>query len=325
MKRFCALLLCFVLLVPFSITSFASEYLIDNDLRNWENAFPESSRVYAQRGGYVFQVKKFDDNSPFLRLGLLYHGTELIPGNRYKLTIHLMSGSEVGYSDALINNSYPNGSLTVAVTSEFSESTQISDIAYFTVDNSNYRDVVGNDIVLSFTMPDIVNPTISISYSNSSTSSDIYLAFSNISLIDIDKEKEDGFLAKIKEFFDDLIDKIQGFFSNLIGNIKGFFDDLTDNISGFFITLKNYILYFNAEGTYTNPFGQEGSLLDSASSLFDDLFDYLDGVIDDIESALDSATGMITLFKTFVERYPWLLSLVIIALALIVATRFIGL
>ena len=85
------------------------------------------------------------------------------------------------------------------------------------------------------------------------------------------------------------------------------------------------ILYFDADGNYSDPFSGSDSPLNYISEFFNNLIDYVNNSVESITNTIDSASGMIHIFDLFTQRFSWLLGICVFTLAVLVYCRFIGL
>lgn len=372
-----ALFLSFLILITcftVSVSASDTENLINSDLRIWENIYSDTTSIYRVvnddgKPSYCMQVDPvYSENSNVsVRVGMIYSVSDLVAGNSYTFNFHLFSNAEIkdklniNFTDAVFYSplvSY-GGRLLIGLGSYNSSSNQITAIenCYILIDKNNYQEFYGKDNKITFELPNIVNPCIFISYSDSrdyQSPTPVYNYFCDISLVDNEQAKEEGFFDRIFQFFHDLkweiiggscgdsscnktphtsladkisnkIEELKESFTDLRDSIDGFFDDLFDKIADFFGGFGNLILYFNWEGDYTNPFEREDSPIDKVSAFFDKLIEYVDSIGTSIENVLDSITGGLHIFDEFTSRFPWLKGLAVFCLALIVITRFIGL
>ena len=106
---------------------------------------------------------------------------------------------------------------------------------------------------------------------------------------------------------------------------EGWTNAIFHNIKTFFSGCVNLILYFDFYGEYSNPFEQDGNVLDTIEEFSQRIIDYVADSAKNLEDTIDSVSGAIEVFASFVERFPWLFGIVGFVLILTVYTRFIGL
>lgn len=231
----------------------SSENFIDSDLREWNNLFPDTTQVFYRTrvangvtyGAYGFTSigEPIQDTGLKLKCSEVYDLTPLISGNSYSFNFHLLSLedanfithgiTEENYYGGLLNG---NGSYIIGLASFNSniEAFDMVDGAYIEIDKDNYLDYYGKDNTISFVLPNIVNPCLVIAYyetSNRNYQQNIYL--NNISLVDNEQAKEDGFFAKLFDWFQEKFDAIGESFTNLGNDIKqGLIDLKNDLING---------------------------------------------------------------------------------------------
>lgn len=358
-----------ILISCFTISVSASDNLIDSDLRNWDLLDSQYSSVYKVGSSYCIQIKPAfsESSSVAVRMCGLSSLSDLVSGNSYTFSFHLEDLEECNSlhnfnftESTFYANFYKyDGTLSVGLGSYNSSDASFTPVqdCYIEINSENYLDYFGTDIRMSFELPNIVNPCIYILYSDVrdyQSNTPVYLYFKNISLVDNNQAKEDGFFDRLFQFFHDLkweivggscgdsscnktphtsladkitnkVEELKKSFTDLRDSIDGFFDDFFDKIADFFGGFGNLILYFNWEGDYTNPFEREDSPIDKVSEFFDNLIEYVDGIGTSIENILDSITGGLHIFDEFTSRFPWLKGIAVFCLALIVITRFIGL
>ncbi len=353
-----------------SVSAAEGENLIDSDLRNWTipDAYSVATNVYYDKPSdtYFIQSLSTDVGSSDLKVkaSCVYDLSNLISGQSYSFRFHLLDLDEVlSIRPSLTERNIYGGLIDGdgyyiiglgSLNSTNGAITHIEDCS-INITGDNYLDYFGKDNVISFELPNIVNPCIFIFYGEASTRSYAQYTFiRNVSLVDNEQAKEDGFFDRLFQFFHDLkweivggscgdsscnktphtsladkitnkVEELKKSFTDLRDSIDGFFDEFFEKIADFFGGFGNLILYFNWEGDYTNPFEREDSPIDKVSAFFDNLIEYVDSIGTSIENILDSITGGLHIFDEFTSRFPWLKGIAVFCLALIVITRFIGL
>ncbi len=156
-------------------------------------------------------------------------------------------------------------------------------VEFLTLNNSNYQNYLGKDFVKSFTCPDYegTDPFIFIQCNKNNDSAPLFLD-SSLMLIDNDEKDEEGFLAKLFDWFEEKFNNISSNFSalknkfNELGsNIGGFFSDLGSDIGDWFSELgDNLRNWLNNLKQSVIDLGEK--LINGIKSLFvpeDDFFD----------------------------------------------------
>ena len=340
---FLILISCFTI----SVSASDSENLVDSDLRNWQIIHPDYTTVlYKRDNEFLIKVKPaISESNPDVKVtsGGVYHLTDLVNGNSYTLNFKYLNPSQMDVGEVLAAAPYLNGEVVIGLASKTGDNYELVENACITINKDNYFDYYGNNFSINFKMENIINPCIIFYYMGSGMGYEIYFGVGDVSLIDDSQAKEDGFFAKLFEWFQEKFDAIGESFTNL-GNkltelknsfldslsnlgdtIGSFFVEQLEGIIEFFRGFGNLILYFNWEGEYTNPFEREDSPIDKVSEFFDNLIEYVDSIGTSIENVLDSITGGLHIFDEFTSRFPWLKGIAVFCLALIVITRFIGL
>lgn len=151
-------------------------------------------------------------------------------------------------------------------------------------------------------------------------------------------QKVTEFLKNLGQFFTDLGNKISGFISSAVENIRGFFSSLGDRISdffdslgdrlgGFFTNLKNYLLWFNAEGSaaYTNPFDK---LTEPLEKFFNEQIAKVNNFKTSMNNSLTEVKtyigGMFGFLDDFVKLSPILTAFLVFGVCLIVVRKVVG-
>ena len=305
MKKFVSFVLaCLFLISSLSFTAFAasSESFVSSDLSSW-NKKEEFGAVY-----WGFSPTKYNSDmyqclitsSSDVPVSFSYWSdcSNLEAGAKYSLSFRLPSASE--YYEATLDSYFKDknwcvnwteesfASLTIGFGSYVDGELQLNkDFPSFTVDYSNIGSLVGKNQQFSFTCPNYTGELYCI----------IFFSFS----------PQGGISPRIV---------LSGF--TLVDNEKNFLAKQFDR-------LINLILYFDADGNYSNPFGGTDSPLYYISDYFDNLTNYVSESVESITTAIDSASGMIHIFDLFTKRFGWLLGLCIFTLAVLVYSRFIGL
>ncbi len=252
-----ALILCFQSFGSVGVS--ASDNLIDSNLSNWE-LYNNKTKVVWVKGYYQLQIAQTTPDETGgeinVTIGAIYDLSDLVAGNSYKLNFHLVSPSDMGLTDSRIYNQLNYGDIYIGLAS-YDQSTNepalVHDCA-ITITKDNYQRYFGYDTKYTFTMPNIENPCIVIYYLGYGTTVSTYFGFKNVSLIDTEAEKEQGFLDNLFQFFHDLkweivggtceysgcsktphtslADKITSKFQEEIDNLKQFFHDLKWDVTG---------------------------------------------------------------------------------------------
>lgn len=131
----------------------------------------------------------------------------------------------------------------------------------------------------------------------------------------------------ISSFFTDLKTNLRTWFNYLKTSIGGFIDNLSDNLSEFFNKLKNWLLWFNAEGSssYTNPFEQiDDEVDDDIESNIIKLANYINDNTQSVSDSLASVGSVFLVFDAFVVGIPLVLSLIIFAFFIHILKRLLG-
>lgn len=286
--------------------------------------------------------------------GHMFDKTVLKAGNSYTFQMHILSPSEIRrytsytWDDSGFTVRLGHGYIIGFGVVDFNgEVTYIQEFVAITPDN--YSSLAGKDFVQSFECPSYSggNPCIFIMSSWVDAESTFFFDDSMV-LIDNAEEDEEGFLAGLFEWFEKKFNAIGVSFDNLGSNvtsglnnlgerIKGFFNDLSEGfenaingllagIGGEFQKFGNLFLYFTySDVVPENPFEAVGGPLDLVEGYFDDMIEYLRNVRHNLTDVVDSVSAGTYLFDVFTDRFPWVKSLCVFALAMIVISRFIGL
>ena len=305
MKKFVSFVLVFLLLISsFSFGAFAasSESFVSTDLSSWNNLeqYGASYWGFSRTKNNPDMYDCFITSTLDVPVSFSYWSdcSSLEAGGKYSLSFRLPSASE--YYEASLNSYYKDNawydswvesnyaSLTIGFGSYVDGELQLNkDFPSFTANYSNIGSLVGKNQQFSFTCPNYSGELYCI----------IFFSFS----------PQGGSSPRIV---------LSGF--SLVDNEKSF-------LSKQFDRLINLILYFDADGNYSNPFGGTDSPLNYISDYFDNLIDYVSESVESITTTIDSASGMIHVFDLFTKRFGWLLGLCIFTLAVLVYSRFIGL
>lgn len=144
--------------------------------------------------------------------------------------------------------------------------------------------------------------------------------------------------ATFQNFFTDLKNGISGFFTDLKTNLSQWFDNLktsigdfivnlSDNLSDFFDRLKNWLLWFNVEGSssYANPFEQiDDEVDDDLESNIVKLANYINDNTQSVSDSLANVGSVFLVFDAFVVGIPLVLSLIIFAFFIHILKRLLG-
>lgn len=353
-----SLFLSVLILITFftvSVSAESSENLIDSDLRTWQNYSSLNNNYDTLSVSYYESLDMYRLSSSGTESGIfsgvLLDDTRLISGNSYTLSFLVPSPefmSDNGYSTTLDSILWHYSDTVIVVGLGFLQANgefYYHDTAFIGFNEENIESYLGKTCSLTFTAESYTGtPVVAIwIYNMENQGYGRYYYFKDFTLIDNSQEEEDGFFARLFEWFQEKFDAIGENFSNL-GNkltelknsfldslsnlgdtIGSFFDEQLEGVIDFLRGFGNLILYFNWEGEYTNPFEREDSPIDKVSEFFDNLIEYVDSIGTSIENILDSITGGLDLFDRFTSRFPWLKGIAVFCLALIVISRFIGL
>ena len=129
----------------------------------------------------------------------------------------------------------------------------------------------------------------------------------------------------IGAFINSLGDRIAAFFSSLGDRISGFFDGIWLKIQGAFTKLTNILMYGNAAGTYTNPFG--GALSEIEDVVYG-LLVRVDGFMENIGESRVNVSGYLNavtyVFNRYLSAFAPLAALVVFSVAMLVARKVVG-
>lgn len=228
-----ALILCFQSFGSVGVS--ASDNLIDPDLTNWDT-LDDDIKVVWTKGYYQLQIKHFEYETGNHCIGAIYDLSSLNAGYSYRLNFHLLSGSEMGLADSRVYNQLNYGPLVIGLAS-YDSSLNVPtfiDGCYIEVTKDNYSKYFGYDTSFTFTLPNVENPCICIYYIGLDNTVDTYFGFKNVSLIDTEAEKEQGFLDKLFTWFQEKFNAIGESFTNLGNKLT----DLKDGFINKIIELK---------------------------------------------------------------------------------------
>lgn len=308
MKKFVSfVLVCLLLISSFSFGAFGSSSLVSSDLSKW-NQVTEVGGTYWGFGQTKYNPDMYQCVITSTTSGLLSYSywtdvSNLSTGSDYTLSFRLPSGSE--YYEATLDSAFKNenwydswvkstgATLIIGFSHYFDNDVGTYVIDYdnfpsFTVTVDDIASQVGKNQRFSFTCPEYTGElfmVISFMFTDVSNAGNPVIVISDFSLVD---------------------------------NEKSFFAEQFDR-------LTNLILYFDADGNYTNPFDGSDSPLYYISEYFDNLINYVSESVESITTTIDSASGMIHIFDLFTKRFGWLLGLCVFTLAVLVYCRFIGL
>lgn len=240
-----ALILCFQ---GFGLSVSASEdvNLVDSDLRNWVNLEPDCSSVTYHTGEDVYQIifkpQYIDGANTWLRIGAFYSLADFVAGNSYTFNFDLLSLEQLnklGFSFTESSLYYGftkyGGELFIGLASYLpsTDSFEFVDGCSFVINGDNYQKFFGRTNQITFELSNISNPVIAIGYYDIyETGNIVSIFFDNVSLTDNTQSKEDGFLAKLFEWFQERFNSISSSFSNLGNKLtdfkNGFIEKITD-------------------------------------------------------------------------------------------------
>ncbi len=298
--------------------------LVDPNLLNWNTTDPNNVSVQLKAKDvyriYYTRIPLSDTSELGVRAGAVYSLTNLTAGNSYTFNIDLMGVQQIKDSGALQGDSLTaatyyapltnyNGELLIGLASYDSTTGSfdtVADGSFVKINGSNYKEYFSKTLTISFTLPNVVNPCIVISYMDLEASgNNCFWYFRNISLIDNEEAKEDGFLAKLidaiigifvpdEQFLINFKEQISLLFSDSFGFIYDILIFITDFLTQLGDMLNNN---FNDNFSFTLP-GQEFDFLGYHIKLWDDItlsFDFLNTI-----------PGFVTLYNLYkVFLHAW--------------------
>lgn len=211
--------------------------------------YPDTTHIYYVKGSpgaYCLQVDPTEfGESGAGRVAYIYDLTDLVSGGSYTFSFHLLSHDEVlnnlniNFMESVFYSGFEkyNGIMMIGLCSYNSNNDTLEGIedCYIHIDKTNYLDYFGSNTKISFEIGNVVNPCIAISYFDIRdyySTTPMYYYFNNVSLIDNELAKEEGFLAKLFEWFQEKFDSIGDSFTNLgnkLTDLKdGFINKITD-------------------------------------------------------------------------------------------------
>lgn len=288
-----------ILFLPINITAFASSTssLIDSDLRNWDK-YDSNTTVNWTKGYYQIGILKVDGETLDYCIGAIYDLSSLNSGYSYKLNFYTVLPSEMGLADTRIYNQLNYGSLVVGLASYDNSSNKFDlvDGCCVTITKDNYARYFGHNTEFTFTMPNIENPCIVITYNGYGNTVSTFFGFKDFSLIDTEAEKEQSFLDNLFQWFEDK-----------------------------FSQLFNVLLYLDPNGdeNYINPFPINDNDVNGADNL-----EHLQNGINQFVNSVENLTMYLRvpsqLLTNLGERMPIIPIVVVFTLVGLVVMRLFG-
>ncbi len=245
-----ALILCFQSFGSVGVSAADSENLIESDLTEWNNMFPELTDIYSAGNAYFILSKSSElSTGDFVKASYLYSLSNLTSGRSYSFKFHLLNFEEVTAlkPSLLERNIYGGlqngGTYVIGLASYIDDNNlELVDDCYITIDINNYLNYFGKDSVITFELPNIVNPCLLISYREvSSNKYTQYTFFKDISLVDNEQQKEDNFLSRLFEWFQEKFDAIGESFTNLGNKLTELKDGFINKITELKTSFENKI------------------------------------------------------------------------------------
>ena len=141
------------------------------------------------------------------------------------------------------------------------------------------------------------------------------------------EKTQKSILSYIKDLPSNTMRSFSTLFTNLANKISGFFDNLSSSIGGFFTTLKNWLLWFNAEGeaSYTNPFENiTTKVYDFIESQIEDTEEFQENMDTYINSMLANSSKLLSVCGTFIDSVPLLSVFFVAFVAFFVMRKAVG-
>ena len=308
MKRVISVFLVLIFICPaFCVSSSGADNLVSPDTSHFDyeyitfgdtayTSYTPSFYVYNGRNCFLYptplnagRIHVISDLTGKIYSGKTYEfsvdlwfstGFSWVIGN-IRAHVAIFSGSWSSYTEAFTSSS----------------STTLASFDLFEIDcdypnapwNSNYDYGTVNS---TFTVPNLTGTYsaflvfASVAETDVTTSSYCILGVDDMKLIDVDDNSSE-------------LDGIKGFLHNIYWDLRG--GDCGEACSphlGLFDRLKNYILYFNAEGTYTNPF--EGTNMEFRETV--------DGWLSSLNSFCDSIDNSGQKFSSYISNVTVLIN-----------------
>ena len=231
--------------VQFSIIANAgSTYnLINPNLTTWDNLYPDTTIVSKFSSNpdiyrVLFKPELSESTQLNIRFGSIYSLEGLTTGNTYSFNFKIEDyntiNSIISHSESYFYGFQRyDGGLVVGLASYNYDLDIIEPVTdcYVQITKDNYKSFFGKDTTINFELGNVTNPCLFIYYVDANVGGNpVPFYFSNVSLIDNDAEKEDGFLSKLFAWFQEKFDAIGESFSNLANEIKQGFTDLKNDL-----------------------------------------------------------------------------------------------
>ncbi len=350
------LFLCFLVLlssifvVPVGAASDSEVNLLNPDLSEW---YSSSNTVVNSYNNGIYRV--YWSGYDFAEVGndeLVVHGVKLssalVPGHSYTTKLRFPGVSEINsalgtsFTHSQIISSLNRDDIQVVFGVGFDRGSSIyykTNMMFTCTGTEFVSDYFGSNVAFDFTYESVITgePYFFIGFVTDFEFTDYALVYvSEPSLVDNTTAESDSFLSRLINFLKDKFDSISSSFSSLgsaitskLEIVKNAFNSaissLGDSLSNALTGLGNLLLYFDWEGEYKNPFEDDNSPISLIYEHLLKLDTFIKDSANSINSAVDSITGVVTLFDDFVSEFDWLFMLVNLSLVLIVFTRFIGL
>lgn len=319
-------LLCLLCVFSFCLASFGlnvsaadSTNLVDSNLLNWNTTDPNHVSVnLAAKDVYRVYYKRIpltsEPDAPGVRAGAVYSLTNLTAGNSYTFNIDLMGVQQIKDSGALQGGTLTaayyyapltdyNGELLIGLASYDSTTGSfdtVADGSFVKINGSNYKEYFSKTLTISFTLPNVVNPCIVISYMDlESAGNNCSWYFRNISLVDNAQAEEDGFFARLFEWFQERFDSVGNWFTNLGNSIGNWFVDLGNSIGSWFADLKENLVS-KLESLKQSFVDLGNSLVEGIKSLFIPDEQYISDWKDSLNQLLADHLGIIYTSATLI-------------------------
>lgn len=237
-----------------------SSFVEDTDLRNWtvSPSLKDSGTISCVNGVYCMRTKGLtvgNSNSVYLHAFCKFSDTSVKADSTYTVKFRFPSYQnfvnlyhpnfdEQWYIDQFTSDSSQFQGLTIGLGYLYSDGdfTYYDDYFY----SFSQTDVTSNfddEFTWSFTLKNFKGktPYFGISVISSSPYANHYFYFYQPEFIDESQAEEDGFFARLFQWFQEKFDNLKTWFSDLGDSIGGFFSALGDKISGLFNSLSEWI------------------------------------------------------------------------------------
>lgn len=247
LSRLLSLLCSFLLLfgsLSLNVSASDSENLIDSDLRTWQNYSSLNNNYDTLSVSYYESLDMYRLSSSGTESGIfsgvLLDDTRLISGNSYTLSFLVPSPefmSDNGYSTTLDSILWHYSDTVIVVGLGFLQANgefYYHDTAFIGFNEENIESYLGKTCSLTFTAESYTGtPVVAIwIYNMENQGYGRYYYFKDFTLIDNSQEEEDGFFARLFEWFQEKFDAIGESFSNLGNKLTelkdGFIEKITD-------------------------------------------------------------------------------------------------